>query len=281
MVRNAPAGFTGAYRDCATFANPLGNGYRWYLPWLMRFNAPDSLSPFGAGGSNAYAYCAADPINRSDPSGHMFNGLASDIGKVTDEDAASLAARASESAAQEASGTAPSSSGTANAPSAGGPLPARARRPRPASLVLPYSLRHGAPDLDALSRSLTRYRRAADALERGANALRQQWPALMRESRMERAALGLPDPIVAQEARLAVHQVALEADDLLTKLSQVEMQLAGRAGEFEKERIEIRGLQERVGAIHREAWDLYPTLRDEVDATGESVFRFGGSSNAN
>ncbi|KPZ22499.1 RHS repeat-associated core domain-containing protein, partial [Pseudomonas syringae group genomosp. 3] len=33
---------------------------------------PDSLSPFGKGGLNAYAYCAGDPVNRSDPSGHGF-----------------------------------------------------------------------------------------------------------------------------------------------------------------------------------------------------------------
>ena len=37
----------------------------------MRFNSPDSMSPFGQGGVNPYAYCEDDPINHSDPSGHF------------------------------------------------------------------------------------------------------------------------------------------------------------------------------------------------------------------
>jgi RHS repeat-associated protein len=72
MSKTTVTGFTGAYLDPVTCVHPLGNGYRWYLPTLMRFNAPDSLSPFGAGGINPYVYCGADPINRSDPTGHMF-----------------------------------------------------------------------------------------------------------------------------------------------------------------------------------------------------------------
>lgn len=53
----------------------LGNGYRAYSPRLLRFHSPDNLSPFDAGGLNAYAYCAAEPVNRSDPSGHAFFSL--------------------------------------------------------------------------------------------------------------------------------------------------------------------------------------------------------------
>ena len=48
----------------------LGNGYRPFSPVLMRFTAPDSMSPFGRGGLNAYMYCSADPINGWDPTGH-------------------------------------------------------------------------------------------------------------------------------------------------------------------------------------------------------------------
>ncbi|AVO60077.1 RHS repeat-associated core domain-containing protein [Pseudomonas chlororaphis] len=64
-------GFNGERTDPISGVSHLGNGYRAYNPVLMRFNCPDSYSPFGAGGVNAYAYCAGDPINRADPSGHM------------------------------------------------------------------------------------------------------------------------------------------------------------------------------------------------------------------
>jgi RHS repeat-associated protein len=63
-------GYAAAFLDAVTGAYPLGDGYRMYLPSLMRFSAPDDASPFGAGGVNCYAYCAGDPINRADPTGH-------------------------------------------------------------------------------------------------------------------------------------------------------------------------------------------------------------------
>lgn len=50
----------------------LGNGYRFYWPTQRRFNAPDSMSPFGLGGINSYVYCNGDPINNTDPSGHYM-----------------------------------------------------------------------------------------------------------------------------------------------------------------------------------------------------------------
>lgn len=66
-----PLGFNGEGVDAMTGLYHLGNGYRPYSPVLMRFMAPDSLSPFGAGGINPYAYCSGDPINHTDPSGHI------------------------------------------------------------------------------------------------------------------------------------------------------------------------------------------------------------------
>lgn len=65
-------GFNGGRRERVTGHYLLGNGYRAFNPVLMRFNSPDSLSPFGKGGVNAYAYCEGDPVNRVDPTGHHF-----------------------------------------------------------------------------------------------------------------------------------------------------------------------------------------------------------------
>jgi RHS repeat-associated protein len=67
-------GFNGEQANQVTGHYLLGNGYRAYNPVLMRFNSPDSLSPFGKGGLNAYAYCLGNPIKLVDPTGH-FGGL--------------------------------------------------------------------------------------------------------------------------------------------------------------------------------------------------------------
>jgi RHS repeat-associated protein len=68
-------GFSGEQLDPLTGLYLLGNGYRAYSPALMRFLSPDSMSPFGAGGLNPYAYCGGDPINRVDPTGHFWKAL--------------------------------------------------------------------------------------------------------------------------------------------------------------------------------------------------------------
>ena len=63
-------GFNGERSDSVTGHYLLGNGYRAFNPVLMRFNSPDSWSPFGQGGLNSYAYCLCDPINLIDQNGH-------------------------------------------------------------------------------------------------------------------------------------------------------------------------------------------------------------------
>ena len=65
-------GFNGEQPDPLTGHYHLGNGYRQFNPVLMRFNSPDSWSPFGEGGLNAYGYCGGEPINRVDPNGHAL-----------------------------------------------------------------------------------------------------------------------------------------------------------------------------------------------------------------
>ena len=69
---NTLLGFNGERPDPTSGHYLLGNGYRAYNPVLMRFNSPDSLSPFEGGGINAYAYCSGDPLNREDSTGHVW-----------------------------------------------------------------------------------------------------------------------------------------------------------------------------------------------------------------
>lgn len=64
-------GFNGERLEPISDTTHLGNGYRAYNPILMRLTCPDSMSPFGGGGVNVYAYCAGDPVNHADPTGHL------------------------------------------------------------------------------------------------------------------------------------------------------------------------------------------------------------------
>lgn len=63
--------FNGQRKESFTGHYLLGNGYRAFNPVLMRFHSPDSLSPMGGGGINCYVYCGGDPVNYTDPSGHI------------------------------------------------------------------------------------------------------------------------------------------------------------------------------------------------------------------
>ena len=70
-------GFNGERADPLTGQYLLGNGYRAFNPVLMRFNSPDSWSPFGEGGLNMYTYCGGEPVNRSDRTGHTWSWIKS------------------------------------------------------------------------------------------------------------------------------------------------------------------------------------------------------------
>lgn len=65
-------GFKGEFLDGFTDGYVLGQGYRFYSPTIMRFFSPDSFSPFGSGGTNPYIFCADDPVNHADPTGHAL-----------------------------------------------------------------------------------------------------------------------------------------------------------------------------------------------------------------
>lgn len=62
--------FRGELPDRALPGYSLGAGYRFFNTSLMRFQRADNLSPFDAGGINAYVYALGDPVNLFDPSGH-------------------------------------------------------------------------------------------------------------------------------------------------------------------------------------------------------------------
>lgn len=77
------AAFNGELRDEVSGCYLLGAGHhRPYSPLLGVFLAPDRASPFGAGGLNTLAWCAGDPINRSDPSGHFWKWIVAAAGIV-------------------------------------------------------------------------------------------------------------------------------------------------------------------------------------------------------
>lgn len=77
-------GFNGERPDPVTGCYLLGNGYRAFNPVLMRFISPDSWSPFGRGGINPYTYCAGDPVNNRDDSGHVLGKLLNFLGVKRD-----------------------------------------------------------------------------------------------------------------------------------------------------------------------------------------------------
>ncbi|WP_205704447.1 RHS repeat-associated core domain-containing protein [Burkholderia stabilis] len=76
-------GFNGEYMDPVTGYYLLGNGYRYFNPVLMYFHSPDSFSPFGKGGLNAYCYVEGDPVNFTDPTGASIFGAIGRLLRIT------------------------------------------------------------------------------------------------------------------------------------------------------------------------------------------------------
>ncbi len=73
-------GFNGEHLDAASGCYLLGTGHhRPYSPVLAMFLAPDRASPFSRGGLNGLSYCAGDPINRTDPSGHFWKWIVAGV----------------------------------------------------------------------------------------------------------------------------------------------------------------------------------------------------------
>jgi len=68
-ITGSASGFHGQLNERVFDGYLLGNGYRLYLPSLMRFLEADEHSPFGKGGINAYAFCGGDPVNQQDLTG--------------------------------------------------------------------------------------------------------------------------------------------------------------------------------------------------------------------
>lgn len=68
-------GYIGQWRSSPGEIYLLGQGRRAYFPRLRRFAQADRHSPFDSGGANSYAYCAAEPVNRTDVSGAAFTPL--------------------------------------------------------------------------------------------------------------------------------------------------------------------------------------------------------------
>lgn len=64
-------GFNGERREGQTGWYMLGNGYRVFNTVLGRFHSPDSWSPFGKGGVNAYGYVEGNPVGNTDSTGHF------------------------------------------------------------------------------------------------------------------------------------------------------------------------------------------------------------------
>ncbi|WP_371924713.1 RHS repeat-associated core domain-containing protein [Pseudomonas sp. R5(2019)] len=114
-------GFNGEYAEDGSGHFLLGNGYRAFNPVLRRFNSPDSKSPFGVGGINAYAYCAGDPVNHRDPTGHVKTPIRTPSNASTASTVSSVWSSSASGSRSSRSGTSSASSSLSGSESDNGP----------------------------------------------------------------------------------------------------------------------------------------------------------------
>lgn len=155
MNHTSAISFTGNYLDSVVEGYPLGSGYRWYLPPLMRFNTADDLSPFSTGGPNPYAYCEGDPINFDDPTGHMMSPPDPEVLEEVPHEVAALGAPTSSATADVPIATHRAAQGTypdeAQPSTSAGPYPAHLQLQRTRSIQVGFQARasrflHQLPD---------------------------------------------------------------------------------------------------------------------------------------
>lgn len=272
-------GYTGAHRDRVTGGFPLGNGYRVYVPQLMRFTAPDSLSPFGRGGPHPYIYCMDDPINRTDPSGHVpvseFEEVAGEAVRHeqragADSIAAGQAVEASSSQAPAGTSSAPvahasttsfiAPTGPAN-PNAFnvGPNSLAARRGvrvAPLQTAHPLPLLHAGASLSARAvvEQIEAIEREFGDTERNVREMQQIWRGRWR---------GRPN------IRPQAEQLHRDADRLLRQVDGLSRVLHDT--EFQSERSRVSHLQESLVNYARLTRELVDELADLARRDAESM----------
>lgn len=253
--------FAGAYWDAVTHGYPLGAGYRWYSPPLMRFGSPDERSPFGAGGINPYAYCGADPVNRIDPSGRSWlSALASKIAATalrggTQEAASSLAAEESRAALERSmeSGTASMASDTRErAGSSSSTHSEFADRPSALSLDAfdsPSSSRQQTPLAQDVSQRLVEQRETLSALEKEADLARAWQSERMGAIQRQRAATGQAYPPMAQRFAQQLRVLAENASIASREVGEFAQTLDRYGDRFGSQLDELYTLQQSASRI--------------------------------
>jgi RHS repeat-associated protein len=253
--------FAGAYSDIVTHGYPLGAGYRWYRPPLMRFGAPDERSPFGAGGINPYVYCGADPVNRVDPSGRSWLSVlvsqiaAKAVHEGMQKAASSIAAEESRAASGESIENGAASIGSGNRERAGSSSSTHSEfADRPSALSLnpfdsPSSSRPQTPLPHDVSQWMVKQREAVSALESEANMALARRSERLRAIRRERAATGYPYPRTAQRVAQQVRVLAENASIANRELGDFAQTLERYPDRFGNQLNEIYALQQSASRI--------------------------------